>query len=130
MEMFDKTAFMAMEDTPEAKRIREMMHKKVDEMIATENRIKDEAVKESLRQHGYDVIQWHRYTNEKPTLEDNYLVSIKYEDDSMVKIAWYSKNYGLELDESGDDYWVSKDIRSGKAAIVAWAELPQPFRMI
>lgn len=73
------------------------------------------------------TITWHPYPQETPTKEGEYLVSIRYNAHSAVRLVQYSERFGIVFDESGEDYWVSKDISNGDAHINAWSEIPRPY---
>ena len=63
----------------------------------------------------YAVIEWHQYSQEKPTKENEYLVSIT---DGNTRF-------------STTDYWSSKNKvfkYYTDASIIAWAELPESYK--
>lgn len=73
--------------------------------------------------------EWHPYPDESPNEDVECLVSIRWTDESIVRFATWSKLWGeFNFDESGEDYWVAKDIANGEATITAWTESPAPYK--
>ena len=73
---------------------------------------KEESAKKESR---YDVIEWHKYPQEKPKKDDEYLVSVNmWNKSSTLTSHWIS---------SKD---VFKDIFD--EFVYAWAEMPEPYK--
>lgn len=64
----------------------------------------------------YAVIEWHRYPQEKPNKDDEYLVSVKSGDD----ILFTSTSLWIGSKDNFTDRW--------NEHISAWAELPEPYK--
>lgn len=64
----------------------------------------------------YTVIEWHRYPQEKPNKDDEYLVSVKSGDD----ILFTSTSLWIGSKDNFTDRW--------NEHISAWAELPEPYK--
>ena len=82
-----------------------------ESVIQFQNRIKAPAKKESR----YAVIEWHKYPQEKPKKDDEYLVSVNMWNKSFTSTSsWITSN------------GVFKDIWDER--IYAWAEKPGPYK--
>ena len=62
----------------------------------------------------YSVIEWHPYPQEKPEEYDEYLVTVKDEQDLFTFTTYWLPEGNTFIDFSRD--------------IVAWAELPEPYK--
>ena len=62
----------------------------------------------------YAVIEWHPYPQEKPEEYDEYLVTVKDEQDLFTFTTYWLPEGNTFIDFSRD--------------IVAWAELPEPYK--
>ncbi len=62
----------------------------------------------------YSVIEWHQYPQEKPEEYDEYLVTVKVEQDLFTFTTYWLPEGNTFIDFSRD--------------IVAWAELPEPYK--
>lgn len=71
----------------------------------------EESAKKEIR---YSVIEWHPYPQEKPEEYDEYLVTVKDEQDLFTFTTYWIPEGNTFMDFSRD--------------IVAWAELPEPYR--
>ncbi len=59
-------------------------------------------------------IEWHKYPEEKPKKDDDYLVSVKIEDESFTLTSCF--------DTSIDAFGILSD-----KYVTAWAEMPEPY---
>ena len=59
--------------------------------------------------------EWHKYPEEKPKKDDDYLVSVKIEDESFTLTSCF--------DTSIDAFGILSD-----KYVTAWAELPEPYK--
>ena len=57
----------------------------------------------------YDVIEWHKYPEEKPPKEGLYLITLKFGNTKDVSMGY-----------------LTKDICSN--TLIAWAEIPEPYK--
>lgn len=71
----------------------------------------EESAKKESR---YTVIEWHPYPQEKPEEYDEYLVTVKDEQDLFTFTTYWIPEGNTFIDFSRD--------------IVAWAELPEPYK--
>lgn len=60
-------------------------------------------------------IVWHKYPEEKPKKDDDYLVSVKIEDESFTLTSCF--------DMSIDAFGILSD-----KYVTAWAEMPEPYK--
>lgn len=63
----------------------------------------------------YAVIEWHKYPEEKPKTDDQYLVSIKLLNNSFTTTA----NWRNVKDKFVDVFYRN---------ITAWTEMPKPYK--
>lgn len=70
-------------------------------------------------------MDWHKLPVEGIPLDSQLLLTVQYADHAEVHMATYGV-HGVELDESGEDYWTASDIRSGEAKVTFWALCPEP----
>lgn len=74
--------------------------------------ISEPSVKKEIR---YAVIEWHKYPQEKPKKDDEYLVSVNmWNKSSTLTSRWISSKDVFE------DLWDER--------IYAWAEKPEPYK--
>ena len=57
----------------------------------------------------YAVIEWHKYSEEKPPKEGLYLITLKFGNTKDVSMGY-----------------LTKDIYSN--TLIAWAEIPEPYK--
>ena len=63
----------------------------------------------------YAVIEWHKYPQEKPKKDKEYLVSVNMWDKSSTSTSWW-----ITSKEIFEDLW--------DGCVYAWAEMPGPYK--
>lgn len=76
--------------------------------------LKSKEEESAKKESRYAVIEWHKYSQEKPDEYDEYLVTVQDGQDLFTFTTYWIPEGNTFMDFSRD--------------IVAWAELPEPYR--